>query len=381
MIPAVIAIACLAGHWLVEFGYTIASTLRSLRYNLSLELLMMKIFLCSLPWIVPVLWFTIAKRSLTIYRKYHQVMCQNVDVGVALRVFVGRLAFFGSLLFTVLILSCDLWIHSQAPKAIKGQLNAQQTLNQNLEIMSHIGKGNELATAGRHQEAERAYQRAQQLRDNFDAQDASDPNVQKPDAFDKSFVDTFRCVNLLSLAHDSVLDGQYAKAEQALRQVVELSAKSTARFPDRVGLRHMHASSLNGLAWLLATCPGPGMRKPTESVALAERAVKLVPRDGNFWNTLGIARYCAARWEKAITALRQSNDLRDGGTPQDWLFLAMAHWQLGHKEQAHQWYARAVEWMEKNKPQDDELRRFRDEATNLLGLPVPPRPGGLGSRN
>ena len=44
----------------------------------------------------------------------------------------------------------------------------------------------------------------------------------------------------------------------------------------------------------------------------------------------------------------------------------MAHWQLGHKDEARQWYDKAVEWM-KNNPADDELTRFRAEADELLG--------------
>jgi hypothetical protein len=52
----------------------------------------------------------------------------------------------------------------------------------------------------------------------------------------------------------------------------------------------------------------------------------------------------------------------------DWFFLAMAHGQLGEKEQAHKWYAKAMQWMDKNKPQDEELRRFRAEASALLGI-------------
>jgi WD40 repeat protein len=43
------------------------------------------------------------------------------------------------------------------------------------------------------------------------------------------------------------------------------------------------------------------------------------------------------------------------------IFLAMAHWQLGNKEDNQ-----AVVWMEKNKPQDEELLRFRAEAAELL---------------
>jgi hypothetical protein len=46
----------------------------------------------------------------------------------------------------------------------------------------------------------------------------------------------------------------------------------------------------------------------------------------------------------------------------------MAHWQLGDKEQSRKWYDRAVEWMEKNQPNHEELRRFRSEAEQLLGI-------------
>ena len=68
-------------------------------------------------------------------------------------------------------------------------------------------------------------------------------------------------------------------------------------------------------------------------------------------------------------------ELRKGGDSNDWFFLAMAHWQLSDKEQARKWYDQAVEWMEKNKPEDEELLRFRAEAAALLGLPIPPKKG------
>ena len=61
-------------------------------------------------------------------------------------------------------------------------------------------------------------------------------------------------------------------------------------------------------------------------------------------------------------------DLRKGGDAVDWFFLGMAQWQLGAKDEARVSYLRAVEWMDKNKPQDEELRRFRTEAQELLGF-------------
>ena len=59
-------------------------------------------------------------------------------------------------------------------------------------------------------------------------------------------------------------------------------------------------------------------------------------------------------------------ELRMGGDSADWFFLAMAHWQLGEKDKARQWYDRAVEWMDKNEPMNEELRRFRNEAEELI---------------
>jgi hypothetical protein len=43
-------------------------------------------------------------------------------------------------------------------------------------------------------------------------------------------------------------------------------------------------------------------------------------------------------------------------------------WQSGDKEQARKWHGRAVEWMDKNKVEDQELLGFRAEAAELLGV-------------
>jgi hypothetical protein len=60
--------------------------------------------------------------------------------------------------------------------------------------------------------------------------------------------------------------------------------------------------------------------------------------------------------------------LRSGGDSHDWFFLAMAHWQLGEKEKARQWFDRAVQWMNKNLPNGKELGRVRAEAAELLKI-------------
>jgi tetratricopeptide (TPR) repeat protein len=134
------------------------------------------------------------------------------------------------------------------------------------------------------------------------------------------------------------------------------------------------AGAWNNAAWLFATCPDARFRDAVKAVEFAKKAVELEPRVGGFWNTLGAAHYRAGEWKLAVEALKKSVDLCKGGECSDWFFLAMAHWMLGEKDKARQWYENAVQWMEKNNPQDDELRRFRAEAGELLGIENPGNP-------
>jgi eukaryotic-like serine/threonine-protein kinase len=127
-------------------------------------------------------------------------------------------------------------------------------------------------------------------------------------------------------------------------------------------------STMN-LAWLLATAADPKFRNPAKAVELAKELVRQAPQDGNRWNTLGAAHYRAGEWKPAIDALEKSNELLDGNELSYYaFFLAMAHWKLDRKEDARKWYDQAVQRMEKNKPDDEELRRFRAEAATLLGV-------------
>jgi len=143
--------------------------------------------------------------------------------------------------------------------------------------------------------------------------------------------------------------------------------KALADFAKLVVLAPTNPVEHNNLAWFLATCPDPKFRDPSKAVKLAQKAVDMAPKEGNHWNTLGVAHYRAGDWKAAIEALEKSKELL-GDTELSFnaFFLAMAHWQLGSKDEARKWYDQAVRWMEKNKPQDEELGRFRAEAAELL---------------
>jgi tetratricopeptide (TPR) repeat protein len=125
------------------------------------------------------------------------------------------------------------------------------------------------------------------------------------------------------------------------------------------------------LAWLLTNCSEAKLRDTQGGLEAARRAVEKAPQLALSWQVLGWAHYRAGDWKASIEALEKScalDNYSKGGNPGQWFFLAMAHWRLGEKDKAREFYDRAVQWMEKNEPTRDELRLFRGEAAELLEL-------------
>lgn len=148
--------------------------------------------------------------------------------------------------------------------------------------------------------------------------------------------------------------GQFSEAQGQYSKALEVNPQNP--------LAH------NNLAWFLCTCSDTKVRDPSRAVELARRAVELAPKERSYWNTLGAAYYRAGNWKAATEAFEKSIALSSGGGVSDWFFLAMADWQLGEKDEARKWYDKAVVWMNKNAPNDEELRRFRAEAASLLEI-------------
>ena len=144
--------------------------------------------------------------------------------------------------------------------------------------------------------------------------------------------------------------------------------QAVADYQKIVDLSPSDAQGHNDLSWLLANCPMEELRNPQRAVALSAKAVGLAPKDGTIWNTLGVAHYRAGNWQDGLAALEKSIDLRKGGDAFDWFFLAMAHWQLGNRDQARKWYDQAVQWMDQHAKENEELVRFRSEAETLLEI-------------
>jgi serine/threonine protein kinase/Flp pilus assembly protein TadD len=245
----------------------------------------------------------------------------------------------------------------------------KETAYRRLWAMNLSNYGGILALNGRPQEAEKCFRQALDLRKGLWAQFPAGPSeplalpgermpamvtvttlILKPRPnYAEELAASYQ--NLAKLLGDT---HQLAEAEEVLREGLK-------SFPD-------HGALNNGLAWLLATNSDLKSRDPDEAVQHSEKAVAAAPGDGEFRNTLGVAHYRAGNWNQAITALEMSMQLRKGGDANDWFFFAMAKWRLKEKEQAREWYDKAVQWMEKNGAKNEELRRFRGEAEELLGV-------------
>jgi tetratricopeptide (TPR) repeat protein len=162
-------------------------------------------------------------------------------------------------------------------------------------------------------------------------------------------------------------------------EAIKLSEGALGIFKTKLGPTNAYyLDIMRRLAELLTHSKDPKLRNPTRVVDLAKALAEANPGDGALWHSLGVAHYRASNWKSAIEALDTSMELRKGGDAFGHLYLAMAHWQLGNKDEARRRYDRVAGWMNKNDPastgRDGEaklfksLTRLRSEAAELLGV-------------
>jgi eukaryotic-like serine/threonine-protein kinase len=158
--------------------------------------------------------------------------------------------------------------------------------------------------------------------------------------------------------------GKAQESQGKLDEAIACFRKSVELDPTSPGAHYI------SLAWLLTNCREVKLRDPRGGLEVARKAVELAPRSASAWAMLGWAHYRTGDWKACIETLETSCDLDNpkGGDAGQWFFLAMAHWQLGEKDKAREWYARAAEWTDKHQPNNEDLRRFRAEAAELLEL-------------
>jgi tetratricopeptide (TPR) repeat protein len=145
-------------------------------------------------------------------------------------------------------------------------------------------------------------------------------------------------------------------------EAVQLRTEVLALRPDDSGAH-------NDAAWKLAISPDKDGHYPhaKQAVTWARRANELAPDNPGHLNTLGVALYRAQQWQEAIDALQKSIE-HGADVPHNWLFIAMAHWQLDQKDKAKPWYDKSLAWQTANAAEaktDPELQGFFAEAAKL----------------
>jgi WD40 repeat protein/tetratricopeptide (TPR) repeat protein/tRNA A-37 threonylcarbamoyl transferase component Bud32 len=81
-------------------------------------------------------------------------------------------------------------------------------------------------------------------------------------------------------------------------------------------------------------------------VRLAQRATAELPRDYVVARACGAILYRAGQYENAVTQFATAARMRREPAPSVWLFLAMAHHQLKHDEEARAWLKEAATWID-----------------------------------
>jgi serine/threonine protein kinase len=159
--------------------------------------------------------------------------------------------------------------------------------------------------------------------------------------------------------------GQSRAADRAYDQTLEFGNRMIEAFP---------LDDLHDLAEFLVICPDPKRRDAKRARDLASKMTQRSPELDYAWTKLGMASYRLGDYASAIAALEKAISLKRDKYPTEQFFLAMAHWQLRDKQQAREWFEMATAWMSKNACQEENLLRFRAEASALLGISDAPSP-------
>jgi tetratricopeptide (TPR) repeat protein len=160
--------------------------------------------------------------------------------------------------------------------------------------------------------------------------------------------------------------GQAAQAKAAWEHALDLLTNLASTHPEVREYQRLRWDCANDFAWFLLNEPDPSVGNPRTALRLVGEAVEADPECGTYWNTLGAACCRTGDATGAITALERSILLTDGGNAFDYLFLALAHAQLGQHEPAQAWHARADLWIQQQGSHRPELSRLSEEVCASL---------------
>jgi WD40 repeat protein/Flp pilus assembly protein TadD len=133
-----------------------------------------------------------------------------------------------------------------------------------------------------------------------------------------------------------------------------------------------HAAASNDLAWTYVAGPAK-VRDAVKALPLAQKAVRIAPRDAGYRNTLGVVYYRLGQFDAALETLQRSllDDADGSEKGNNLFFLAMSYARTGANAKARECYDDAIRWW-KSQPEMSarvtaELTAFRSEAEIILG--------------
>src|SRR5262249_11639888 len=167
-------------------------------------------------------------------------------------------------------------------------------------------------------------------------------------------------LSLLRRAYSYLCLKDYARAADDYRAVLRMPSKT----------ERQEALACNQLAWVLVTGPAE-LWRPHEALPLAQRAVRLLPKNPSCQNTLGVVCYRLGQYDAAVETLQRR--LQDAASPApDLFFLALSYQKLGQPGKAQDCYDQARYWWDNHREaleehRNEELRAFDAECKALLG--------------
>jgi tetratricopeptide (TPR) repeat protein len=300
--------------------------------------------------------------------------------------------------------------HAYKPLRVEVLAAAPLVPDEALDAEAYLRRARLYARLERYPEAEADLKQTGKLAPQFEPKDASDYVLRglcqerlgqlhqardedraAREHFDHAVADLTRAIALRPDArfywsrrgHIHAEMAEWRKADRDHTKVTELPG-STAwewnyhallrlRHGDTGGYRRACATTLERFGksnpdWVMATCLfGPDAVSDWPPViALAEQTVAKNPNNYTNRNNLGALLYRAGRWEEAVKRLaevdattKDANSAR-GSVAERWYFLAMAHYQLGHADEAGRWLRKAsalLEAAEMGSPGDDLARQ------------------------
>jgi WD40 repeat protein len=132
-----------------------------------------------------------------------------------------------------------------------------------------------------------------------------------------------------------------------------------------------HLQTLNAASRAVAARPGAEPAAYRLALQRAEIPCRLMPFEGSYQTTLGMAQYRLGKYQEALNTLTHADDLNQAAegdsVPADLAFLAMTRFQMREKERAQASLTQLRETLQKtNWARDEEAQRLLKEAEALL---------------